>query len=484
MRLRPLSALVVGLMLLAGFAVAVSTGGLPLGVPGEWVWSRLDESVAVGPLGWLLGAGVLGLYAGFVFGGFRGLAGPGTVPAWRRAGWLVGLGLAAVLVQTGLQCSAPEGYGLTKWTFALHSPGSNGYYTLARSRELDDPWRFLKQYPEWIKKQDTLHIGTHPPGLFLLWRGVLGFWRAHPEAAVTVSQSLPPSVQEGFREIGRYDPLPAPDRASLATVGFLTLLASSLTVVPLYFLARSRLSPEYAWAAAALWPVVPSAVLFQPAADSAYPLLSASALALAVRGRRLPALLTGLLLAVAMQMTLVFLAVGLVVAVLSLTKWQDSWVRRLELVAWTGLGFVGLTALFWLVSGANPLSIWLSNAHNHARFYDQFPRSYLVWNLVGPFEVAVAVGLPASVWAAVGFRRAGWPVWASVLVLAALQLSGRSLGEVARLWLPLMPPLLVSGACGWEKLGARAGEAALTVLLVGAQTLWLQATVQVVYALA
>jgi hypothetical protein len=320
--------------------------------------------------------------------------------------------------------------------------------------------------------------------LFLLWRGVLGSWRSHPEAARIVSRSLPRSVQAGFREISRYDPLSASDRASLATVGLLTLLACSLTVVPLYFLARGRLSPPHAWAASALWPVLPSAILFQPTADSAFPLLSASSLALAVTGKRLPALLSGLVLAVAMQMTLAFLAVGLVVAVVLLSRPGQPWVRRLELIGWTGLGFVGLTALFWLVSGADPLSIWLSNARNHARFYEQFPRGYLAWNLVNPVELAVAIGLPTTVWAASGVRRAGWPVWATLLVLALLQLSGRNLSEVARLWLPLMPPLLVSCASGWKTLDAQPGEIASTMLLVGAQTLWLQATIQVVYSLA
>ncbi len=194
-------------------------------------------------------------------------------------------------------------------------------------------------------------------------------------------------------------------------------------------------------------------------------------------------LVSGLVLALAMQMTLAFLAVGLVVAILHLTRPGLSWLRRLERIGWTGVGFLALTGLFWGLSGANPLTIWLANAHNHARFYEQFPRSYLAWNLANLIELAVAIGLPTSVWAVVGFRRAGWPVWAPVLVLALLQLTGRNLSEVARLWLPLMPPLLISAAAGWSKFEARAGAVAGSVVLVGAQTLWLQATIQVVYAL-
>ncbi|HEU5115686.1 MAG TPA: hypothetical protein VFT74_03340 [Isosphaeraceae bacterium] len=486
MNVRTVAVEMLSLGLMIGFAVAVSTHVLPLGVPGEWEWSRLHDPVwtspAQGLLLGLLGSVVLALYAGFVFWGFRDLSRAETSKGG-RALWVSALAVASVLTQIGLQSAAPEGFGLTKWTFSLHSSGSNGYYTLARSDAMSDPARFVRQYPGWIKKQDSLHVGTHPPGLFLIWRGVLGFWQSHPQAAQVVSRLLPEPIQAGFREISEFDPLPSADRAALASVGFLTLLACSLTVIPLYFLARDCLSPALSWAAAALWPVVPSAILFQPTADTAFPLLATSALALAISGKRIGPFVCGLVLALAMQLTLAFLAVGLVVAILHLTRANIPWLRRLERVGWTGLGFLALSGLFWGVSGANPLTIWLANAHNHARFYEQFPRSYLAWNLANPIELAVALGLPAFVWAVVGFRRAGWSVWAPVLVLALLQVSGRNLSEVARLWLPLMPPLLISAAAGWSRFGARVGAVAVSVLLVGAQTLWLQATIQVVYAL-
>ena len=36
--------------------------------------------------------------------------------------------------------------------------------------------------------------------------------------------------------------------------------------------------------------------------------------------------------------------------------------------------------------------------------------------------------------------------WITLATLALLTLSGRNLSEVARLWLPLMPPLVVAAA--------------------------------------
>ena len=108
----------------------------------------------------------------------------------------------------------------------------------------------------------------------------------------------------------------------------MTLLACAGTVVPLYLLARAALPASTAWAAAALWPLVPCANLFQPVADTAYPLLSTTALALAVWAVRSPqpprwhvvvrsllAVASGMVMAFGMSFTLAFLPVGLIVAV-------------------------------------------------------------------------------------------------------------------------------------------------------------------------
>ena len=57
---------------------------MPLGVPGEWEWLRVQVSA---PSGWLVLA-VLGVaaYAGFVALGFRALAARSIAPVRRRRG--------------------------------------------------------------------------------------------------------------------------------------------------------------------------------------------------------------------------------------------------------------------------------------------------------------------------------------------------------------------------------------------------------------
>jgi hypothetical protein len=80
-----------------------------------------------------------------------------------------------------------------------------------------------------------------------------------------------------------------------------------------------------------------------------------------------------------------------------------------------------------------------------------------------------------------------WPgeiprvTWSTLFVLAILTLSGKNLSEVARLWLPLMPPLLVASGWGFARVGGRAWMLGATIGLIGIQVLILEATIQVVY---
>ncbi len=486
MRLNARIVLAAEAALVAGLAVAIRSGRVPLGIPGEWEWQR----VRVGPSAWRLAFGLASVlaYSAFVAAGYRSLA----AGAGRRKvfAWLLGLVGASAAVQGAVQEAAPEGYGLSKWIFALHSPGSSGYYTVAKT-QMGDPARFLDEYAGWIAGQDALHVGTHPPGLFLVARWMLDAMEAHPSAARWVCDWAPPSAAAAIRVFRDSAGLPRADAASLAMTGALTLLACSATVLPLYALARSSLPGPASWASAALWPLVPAALMFQPTADTAFPLLSTTALALASRATRggtlrggMHCASAGMVMAAGMALTLAFLPVGLVVALVLATASGRSISRCGWLIGTTGLGFLAGTLAWWAATSANPFAIWWVNQRNHARFYIEYPRSYLAWTLENPVELAVALGIPVSTWALIGLgspREVPRVAWATALVLALLTLSGKNLSEVARLWLPLMPPLLVVAGAGLAKVGGSAGTLGATAALVGLQSLILEVTIQVVY---
>ena len=472
--------LAVQVALLAALWAAVRDPRVALGVRGEWVWPRLG---AAGPnpndLAWA--ALAVGVYAAFAAAGMRALgrkAGP-----WRESGWLAGLAAAAVGFQYAAVGGAPEAFGEEKVAFVLAQPGPSGYYTAA-SRLVRDPWAFWKAYPSWVRGQDELHIGTHPPGLILANAAALRFFRARPGLARAVVDGSPPRVTWGFRGLpAKVGELPLADRAALTAIAAATLLAGALTVIPLYALVRSGLPAPAAWAAAALWPAGTSTLIFLPASDVLWPLLSASALALALRSRPASAALAGAVLAVGMAFTLAFLPVGLAVALVLGSGKDTSARRRAALLATAGAGFLAPTLAAWAASGASPFAIWLANLANHGRFYVTYPRSYAPWLGANLVDLAVGLGLPAFTWAVAGFatRRAPRGAWAALAVLLALEVSGRNLGEVARLWLPMMPPLFAAAGAGLTRLGGGPATLGASLGLMGAQVLALQATIQVAY---
>jgi methylthioxylose transferase len=462
---------------------AVSDPRVPLGVRGEWEWGRMPF-----PTFWAdvcLALAGLAFYALFVARRARALELKGGVKG--EAGWLAGLFVAAVGIQAILPFGAPLGFGLAKWSMALYNDSASGYYTVAKT-EIADASEFLTHYTAWQRSQRVPRLGAHPPGLFLVTHAALTAMHRDPALARAVMDALPESVRNGFKELDLLRQVPRPDRAGLALLGVLTLLCCSATVVPLYLLARSALSPQAAWAAAALWPLVPSAILFQPTADTAYPFFATSALALAAwsgrgGGRWGLACAAGVILGLGVMFSLVFFAVGLTVGLVLASLPGQSAGRRARLILATGAGFLAVVLAIWALWHVNPFLIWLWNRRHHASFYAAFPRSYTKWVIVNWLELGIGFGIPAAAWAARGYWSRATPrfAWAALGVLAILSFGGQTLSEVSRLWLPWMPTLLVASASGMAKDELRTATVAATVVLLGIETVLLQSTLQLVY---
>jgi hypothetical protein len=479
LRVARILVLAASALLVAGLAAVLRDPGIPLGVPGEWTWARLGPTVEPVAVDVALGAAGVALYIGFAAAGLRDLARPGRGKA-REAAWVASLVVAGAFAQFSAMSAAPPGFGPAK-AVTLSMKGSSGYYHVARS-EMEDPAAFLRSYPEWIREQDVYHIGTHPPGLFVTTRAALGLMDGAPGLARGIDDGMPVGLSDAFRQI--VGPMPRPDRAALVLIAAMTWLACASTSAPLYLLMRgSGFGPSASWSSAALWPLVPSAILFQPTADAAFPLLAASAVALATSRRPIAAALSGLVLAVGMAFTLAFLAVGLIVGLMQATAPGLPVRRRAVLILATGAGFLAPTLLGWLATGANPFLIWWANQRNHAGFYVENPRSFARWLAVNPVELAVALGLAAACWGGVGLasRRAPRASWITLLVLLLLTLTGRSLSEVARLWLPFAPMLVAAAGPGQSRLGGGVATFVVVLSLLAAQVLAMQLTIQVVY---
>lgn len=448
---------------------------LPLGVPGEWEWTRAPWSGSL-----LLTFATLAIagagYLAFVWLGARRI--DRATPA-ERAVWLAGLAAAGLAWLWLAQEAAPEGYQLSKVAWVLPFRGPSGYF----SEALEDPRpvaEFLEDYERLVQDGDVLHLGTHPPGLIVVCRALLAVTRGSPALSQALVQCEPETVRSSFETVRETNatrslPLDRADEAALWLAGLLGMVAAAAAVCPLYGLLRWRQSPGASWLAASLWPAVPAVAVFLPKSDAWFGCLTALVLWLAIVGwsRRSPlcCALAGLALWVSLNLSLAFLAVGFLATAAPLFDWLGRRERLAEdggespsgrsvgacvLAAAAGFGIPLLLA--WWLWGIDLLAVWRINLSKHAGFYAAYSRTYWKWLLVNPIEFAVAAGIPLAVlsvattirgWRTGGLVR-GAPAAAVWATWGLLWISGKNMGEVARLWTFLIPGLIWAAGAAFE----------------------------------
>lgn len=495
----------VRLIIFAAAAISIglfSLTEIPLGIPGEWTWNRIRYSGGA----WLTLPSVLLALATFAVFALVAWAGARRVTESSRAelfGWLLALMATGFAWLHAVQNTPPAGLDAAKFPFVLYYPSSSGYFFKA-SYEIENTADFLRDYEETVRNGDTLHEGTHPPGLFVLFRSLIAFAEAAPDVAAVPQVLLPQTGQDGFDFIRSMSPRPPTeqDQTVLWLAGMLTQLAAVLVIVPLFFLIRLTLDRVTAWRAICFWPFVPAVAVFIPKSDVLFAFGSSLLVCLwlysvraassgpSTSSQRAAAFLLGASAGavgwLGLFCSLAFLPAGAIAVVASVLLFRkpdteaeaaDSslrahflWSARQHLLSLAGgvVSFVVLTGLVWAVWDLNLLRVWQINYANHARFYEVSPRSYFGWLLVNPLELTLALGAPLAVLVVCGVCREAAKEKASTglrvlfglrlaapvavgLIWGLLWLTGKNSGEAARLWIPLMPLAVWAGAAVWSR---------------------------------
>lgn len=449
----------------AACVVILLTPGIPLGIVGEWVWNRTGAFPR--PERWLL---PIAAFAGYVMAvtiGRRLLE--------RHGEWLLVVLLPALLGAGGLLQLAwldlpPPPWGIERWPISLAHPASSGYF--AHAGTIGNPKAFLADYERWIAHQDSFHVGTHPPGLFLVCRFLLDYFGERPQAAAALLEKLPQRLRMGLATLEQKPGLSRAAQAAVAAMAVLTFVVCLLTILPIYGLCRLGVGPAPAWQAATIWPLVPAVPLFLPVGDCLYPPLAALLVLLLLWSAEarlaFPAVLAGAVFWFGMLFSLAFLAVLPIAFGAHFTYfWRGkmSIGRWLTTVAAFAAGFALPTEWCWRQLDLNLPVVWFINLDKHAGFYVERPMSYWPWlglNLVelafvcgpvvmGCFVAALALGRERRQWN--GLTAAHCAAAATIVLLDVI---GRNRGEVGRLWLPLIPFFALPVARVWaaRQIGA------------------------------
>lgn len=473
---------------------------IPLGIPGEWIWNRIDyqdDSTTV-LLGLAQTAIVGVVYLAVVWLGLRRITHCRRVEG---AAWLCGLTLAGFAWLVAVQEGTRLEFRLSKAPFVLYYPAASGYFHSARY-DIESVPKLLSSYEERMEQGDVLHEGTHPPGLFVLYRLLITGTEANPALTSLAQATTPDSFQDALDTINYAHQssgnpearlLSDDNHAVLWLATVLTILSAAAASVPLFALIRQTETRTTAWRIAAMWPLIPTIAIFVPKSDVLF-LFPAALLVmtwmLAVRRQSTwVGALAGLIGWCCLFLSLVFLPIGLVAF---LAGWftavpddRTSLKAGLTQAAWRisrptvagAVAFIVATTVISLSAEMNLLKVWWLNVQNHGAFYDQYTRTVGLWLLVNPLELAVAVGAPLACMAAAAavtsIRQSDTsrPIAiAVVLVWGLLWISGRNSGEVARLWIPLLPVLAWLAASSAKTLESesedRANKRWLALLMV------------------
>jgi hypothetical protein len=428
----------------------------PAPYPPEWQWAFRSGGASSSLLTAALCA--LGLLT------LLGATGTQTVRrrAVRLAPLLVGAAvLLGWLFQVALLAREP-GSPLATLLSRTRSRSFTSYHSVAISEEARDPLAFLRRHAEGLRDEvrSAKHAATHPPGPVLFYRGALGVCEASPwltntllGAAGVPNRDFPP-------------PATRPARAAALLGALLLGLLGAATAWPVFRLGEvldlDRLS---AGRVGILWALLPGPALMTPQFDQALALPVATATLLLLRALRTarPGRAAGLagLAGTAGGVALftsygaaAFLAIGGAGALAAKggRAWRRSWGLAALGGAVTGLVALGVPALL----GHESLRALATALRIHREIYTA-PRSYRLWLLFDPLDLALFLGVPVAVAGLLRLRRS--PPSTSLAPLdrfrraafagvAVLALLGVTRGEVGRLWIPLMPLLLVASAGG------------------------------------
>ncbi len=433
----------------------------PAPYPPEWRWWLREEPtsgrllpLAVSILVWLL---LLGFTTTALARRHSRLAAGVVLAGAVLSGWGLGLGLLSL---------EPVGAPRALMAHTL-SRTINSYYTVAISPQARDPREFLARHAELLSgfRKTAKHAATHPPGPILFYRGLIGLCGSSPSLTSTTLRAA--SVEALERPDSVHT---SASRAAAILGGLLLGVLGAAAAWPTTAMARRLGCDDLAAARVGLvWVMIPGPLLFSPLLDPALSLPVALATAAlwaalardtASRGTAFRALLAGVAAGVALSISYgaaAFLALGILVA-LGASSSGLSAERSFRAGIWSALGVLAILAVP-VAFGHQSLQAARTALAIHREVYTE-PRSYGLWLLFNPLDLAVFLGTPLALLAA---ARSGASIARAIregraalsdadrfrLALVAgfglFLLSGTLRGEGGRLLIPLMPLFALAG---------------------------------------
>ena len=354
--------------------------------------------------------------------------------------------------------------------FTLYSgtvdPGTTGWhFAAARIKNLDTT---LRDWPNVMQHASaySAHLRLSPPGLTLIYYAADQLLAGTPAIADALGRPLRAAQCQNYRVIGY-------SNAQLASawLGMLMPLWGALTVLPLYALGRRVFGEQAACWSVAWWPLVPAMLMFTQTPNTFYPFVAVSIIALSIEGlwrnSAVRLMAAGVLMSILTFMNLsvlpllgliglLFMGVNLAQAQLSIRSIAHlNWRKLFRLGFVFGLGVASIWLIYYLVYGVSGWSILQVMSDEHLAL----DRPYFPWLFLHLNDFFMFTGWPltlvaaVAVWRAARSIRRGVPltladslIWATLITLLVVDVSGIMRGETGRVLLFMSPLVLLIAA--------------------------------------
>lgn len=330
------------------------------------------------------------------------------------------------------------------------NPDLNGYFTAATM--IDNVSVFLQNYNNTVLHLPQ-HAQGHPPG------AIFFFWYINKFFALfSQSFSFLDSIQPNRADVNLvWKMLSSSEKAGALFSAFFIPFLSSCTVVPFYFLVKRLYTTTLAIQTTFLYIFLPSIVLFIPINDVFLPFFTVLTVFFFVKAQQqknvLLFLLSGIILSVGVFLSLSLLPIGFFLGIytlLMIMQKKITFIFSLQSGMYFLLGFLLLPFFLFFFFQFNFLEVskTLMSGLPESRLYTTW-----IWYNLSDFFIFG--GVPVCILFILGIQKLFQqfvkkkyteidPILvAFIVMLCVINFSGSVRGEVARIWLPFYPLLLL-----------------------------------------
>lgn len=311
--------------------------------------------------------------------------------------------------------------------------GATSYFNDAQ--KINNVGDFLRNYSQNVQYLQ-MHSQTHPPGVILLFYYLSNFAKN-----INVNVTY--------------------------TIGLLIPFLSSLTIIPLYFLTKLFFNKLAAKISVVFYCLIPALILFTPQMDQVYALFFISIILFyylgIIKKKIIYFILSGLFLAFGSYFSYLYTVIPLVMLILWIliylnkkdsTKYFFQINNFFKYNIIFALAFLFPNIIYQIIYGTNIYEMYQASMVYHQQFLDS--KSYLIWLAMNLFDFGIFMGLPITIVLLFVFgdsimnfiktKAVDISLGLFLLTIIILDLTGKNRSEVARLWLFLVPLMLISVA--------------------------------------